>query len=116
MARYSIDTEGVSRERLALAHDPAELRATASAVAAATAGAMAAAGSEGSVVRAALDRFGRVHAPALDAVADAAAALGDRLDRSTAEGRSVELVVAGSLADASTLVDALGDSSVAGRR
>ncbi|GAB2748614.1 hypothetical protein UB45_08770 [Terrabacter sp. 28] len=104
MTRYSIDVGGVSRERLALAHDPAELRACASAVAVATAGAMAAAGSQAAGLRASLDRFRTVHARALDAVADAAAALGDRLDESTAEARSVELLVTSSLAEAAGVV------------
>jgi hypothetical protein len=98
MTRYSIDTEGVSRERLALAHDPDELRQCASAVASATAAAMAAVGREGPVIRTALERFRLVHAHALDAVADAAGALGDRLDRSTTETRSVELLVTAGLA------------------
>ena len=80
MTRYSIDTEGVSRERLALAHDPAELHECASLVAAATAGALSALGVEGEGIRVALERFRAVHAYALDAVADAASALGDRLD------------------------------------
>jgi hypothetical protein len=93
MTRYSIDTEGVSRERLALAHDPDELRQCASAVASATAAAMAAVGREGALIRTALERFRVVHAYALDAVADAAGALGDRIDRSTLEARSVELFV-----------------------
>ena len=93
MTRYSIDTDGVSRERLALAEDPAQLRACASAVAAATASAMAALGGEGEGIRTALERFRVVHAHALDAVAEAADALGDRLDRSTLEARSVELFV-----------------------
>lgn len=98
MTRFSIDTEGVSRERLALAQDPDELRQCASAVASATAVAMAAVGCEGTVLRTALERFRVVHAYALDAVADASSALGDRLDRSTLETRSVELFVTAGLA------------------
>lgn len=98
MTRYSIDTEGVSRERLALAHDPDELRQCASTVASATAAAMAAVGREGAVIRTALERFRLMHAHALDAVADATGALGDRLDRSTSETRSVELLVTAGLA------------------
>ena len=93
MTRYAIDTEGVSRERLALAHDPAELHECASLVAAATAGALSALGVEGLGIRVALERFRAVHAYALDAVADAASALGDRIDRSTLETRWVELFV-----------------------
>jgi hypothetical protein len=104
MTRYSIDVGGVARERLALAHDPAELRACASSVAVAAAGAMAAAGSQPAGLSAALDRFRTVHARALDAIADAAAALGDRLDESTAEARSVELIVTSSLAEAAGVV------------
>ncbi len=103
MTRYSIDTDGVSRERLALAEDPAQLRACASAVAAATASALAALGGDGEGIRAALERFRLVHAHALDAVADAADALGDRLDRSTLEARSVELFVTAGFASAATL-------------
>ncbi|MFM6850161.1 MAG: hypothetical protein ACKOVB_13785 [Terrabacter sp.] len=99
MTRYSMNVDGVSRERLALAHDPADLRACASSVAVATAVAMAAAGSQAAGLCASLDRFRTVHARALDAVADAAAALGDRLDQSTAETRSVELFVTSSLAE-----------------
>ena len=57
MTRYAIDTEGVSRERLALAHDPAELHECASLVAAATAGALSALGVEGQGIRVALERF-----------------------------------------------------------
>ena len=53
MTRYAIDTEGVSRERLALAHDPAELHECASLVAAATAGALSALGVEAPAVAAA---------------------------------------------------------------
>ncbi|WP_020144495.1 hypothetical protein [Terracoccus sp. 273MFTsu3.1] len=102
MTRYAIDSDGVSRERLALAHDPAELRACASQVATATAGAMASAGDAGAVLRVELDRFRVVHAHALDAVADAAGALGDRLDRSTLEARSVELVVSAGFAGVTT--------------
>ena len=98
MTRYAIDTYGVSRERLSLAHDPAELRECASLVAASTAGAMASLGDEGEVLRVELARFRIVHAHALDAVADAAAALGDRLDRSTSEALSVELFVTTGLA------------------
>ena len=113
MTRYSIDAEGVSRERLALAHDPPELRACASAVATAAAEAMAAMGSHGTSLRGAVDRFRTVYAHALDAVADASAALGDRLDRSTAEARSVELFVTASLAEVAA-GGGLGDSS-AGR-
>ena len=93
MTRFSIDTAGVSRERLALAGDPRELRECASQVAAATAAAMAAVGGDGDGVRNALEGFRLVHTHALDAVADAAGALGDRLDRSTLEARSVELFV-----------------------
>ncbi|MEW1955171.1 hypothetical protein [Terrabacter sp. NPDC080008] len=102
MTRYSIDTDGVSRERLALAEDPVQLRECASAVAAAAAAAMAAAGREGDGIRFALERFRAVHAYALDAVADAANALGDRLDRSTLEARSVDLFVTSALAQVAT--------------
>ncbi len=110
MTRYATDTEGVSRERLALAHDPAELHECASLVAAATAGALSALGVEGEGIRAALERFRAVHAYALDAVADAASALADRLDRSTLEARSVELFVTAGFAGvaASSTVN-LGD-------
>ena len=101
MTRYSIDTAGVSRERLALAHDPAELHECASLVAAAAAGALSALGVEGEGIRVALERFRAVHAYALDAVADAASALGDRLDRSTLEVRSVELFVTAGFAQVS---------------
>ena len=93
MTRYAIDTHGVSRERLALEREPAELRECASVVAAATADAMAAVGCEGDGLRVALERFRVVHAHALDAVADAAGALGDRIDESAAEARAVELFV-----------------------
>lgn len=93
MTRYSFDTHGVSRERLALSHDPAELSACASAVAAAGASAAAAVGRERDGLGVALDRFRTVLAHAFDAMADAAGALGDRLDRSTLEMRSVELLV-----------------------
>src|SRR3954471_9496903 len=93
MTRYAIDTDGVSGERLALAGDPVELRECASLVAGATTGAMTSAGTEGDGLRAALERFRVVHAHALVAVADAAAALGDRLDQSTAQARSVELFI-----------------------
>ena len=75
MTRYAIDTEGVSRERLALAHDPAELHECASLVAAATAGALSATGVEGEGSESHSTRFRAVHAYALDAVADAASAL-----------------------------------------
>ncbi|WP_374968636.1 hypothetical protein [Terrabacter sp. BE26] len=98
MTRFSIDTSGVSRERLALAEDPRELRECASQVAAATAAAMAAVGGEADGVGTALERFRLVHTHALDAVADAASALGDRLDRSTLEARSVELFVSAGFA------------------
>jgi hypothetical protein len=111
MTRYAFDTDGVSRARLALTDDPAQLRACASLVAAATAGAMSAVGSEGGCVRVAVERFRTVHAHALDAVADAASALGDRLDRSTLETRAVELFVTTSLADVATKVPAAVDSS-----
>jgi len=99
MTRYSIDTDGVSRERRALADDPAELRGCASALAVAAASAMSAAGSDACEVRAALDRFRTVHVHAFDALADAADALGDRLGRSAAEGRAVELTVSAALSD-----------------
>ncbi len=116
MTRYSIDTDGVSRERLALAHDPAELRECASLVAAATAGAMSATGRRG---RRAFEshstRFRAVHAHALDAVADAASALGDRLDRSTLEARSVELFVTAGFAQVSASGLAAQGISAAGR-
>ncbi len=110
MTRYAIDFDGVSRERLALAHDPAELRECASHVATATAGAMASTGDAGDVLRVELDRFRVVHAHALDAVADAAGALAHRLDRSTVEARSVELFVTAGFAGvaASSTVN-LGD-------
>ncbi|GAA2024764.1 hypothetical protein GCM10009740_12990 [Terrabacter terrae] len=98
MTRFSIDTAGVSRERLALSGDPRELRESASQVAAATAAAMAVVGGEGDGVRSALERFRVVHTHALDAVADAAGALGDRLDRSTLEARSAELFVSAGFA------------------
>src|SRR3954462_14784229 len=52
MARYSIDSEGVSRERFALADDPVELRECASLVAVATAGAVTSTGTEGGCLRA----------------------------------------------------------------
>ncbi|GAA2742607.1 hypothetical protein GCM10009868_13210 [Terrabacter aerolatus] len=93
MTRYSFDGAGVSRERVALGHDPVELRECASLVAAATAGAMASTGSEGQALRTALARFRAVEAHAFDALADAASALGGRLDRSVAEARAVELFV-----------------------
>lgn len=93
MTRYAFDTDGVSRERVALAHDPSELRECASVVARCTADALAGVGVDADALRTAVERFRLVHAHALDAVADAAAALGDRLDRSTAEARSVELFV-----------------------
>jgi hypothetical protein len=115
MTRYSIDTDGVSRERLALAHDPAELHECASLVAAATADAMSALGVEGDGVRVALARFRAVHAYALDAVADAASALGDQLDRSTLEARSVELFVAAGFAQVSASGLAAQGISAAGR-
>ncbi|MER7073957.1 hypothetical protein [Terrabacter sp. NPDC000476] len=99
MTRYAMDADGVSRERLALAHDPAELRACASALAAATAHVLGALGNEAADVRAATERFRLVHAHALDAVAEAADALGGRLDRSVAEARAVELAVTRALAD-----------------
>lgn len=98
MTRYAMDADGVSRERLALAHDPAELRACASALAAATAHVLGALGSDTAGVPAATERFRLVHAHALDAVAEAADALGGRLDRSAAEARAVELAVTGALA------------------
>jgi hypothetical protein len=98
MTRYSIDTHGVSCERLALSNDPTELSACASAVASAGAFASAAVGREGDGLGIALERFRSVHVHALDALADAASALGDRLDRSTLEARSVELFVTSGLA------------------
>lgn len=113
MTRYSFDGTGVSRERVALAHDPVELRACASLVATASADAMAAAGSEGEGVRTALERFRTVQAHALDAVADAASALGDRLDRSTAEARSVELFITSGFAAVAASGAATYDSSPA---
>ena len=93
MTRYSFDTHGVSRERLALSHDPAELSTCASAVASAGTAAAVALGDGAEGLRVAVERFRVVHAHAFDALADAAAALGDRLDRSTLEMRSVELLV-----------------------
>lgn len=111
MTRYSIDAEGVSRERLALSRDPDELRLCASAVASATAAAMPALGREGAVIRTALERFRAVHAHALDAVADAASALGDSLDRSTLETRSVELFLTAVFAQAA-VVGSAGPTSV----
>ncbi|GAA2487333.1 hypothetical protein [Terrabacter carboxydivorans] len=93
MTRYSFDTHGVSRARLALSHDPAELSACASAVASAGMAATVALGDDAEGLRAAIERFRVVHAHAFDALADAASALGDRLDRSTLEMRSVELFV-----------------------
>ena len=115
MTRYVLDTDGVTRARLALADDPPELRECASVVAAATATAMSAAGSEGSQVRTALERFRTVHCHALDAVADAAGALGDRLDQSTAEARSVELFVTTALEGVATHLPAvMGGSRDAG--
>ena len=113
MTRYSYDSAGVSRERFALAHDPVELRECASLVATATAGAMAATGSEGEGLSTALERFRAVHADALDAVADAASALGDRLDRSTAESRSIELSITSGFAVAATSGAATHSVSVA---
>jgi hypothetical protein len=102
MTRYVLDTDGVTRERLALADDPAQLRECSSVVAATSAAAMSAVGPEGGYVRTALERFRTVHCHALDAVAEAATALGDRLDRSTVEARSVELFVTTALAEAAT--------------
>jgi hypothetical protein len=116
MTRSRIDTDGVSRERLALARDPAELRECASLVAAATAGAMTCAGSEGAEVRRALERFRAVTAHALDAIADATSALGDRLDTCTAEARSVELLVTEGFAHvAASVPAALGGPAAAVR-
>lgn len=117
MTRYSIDTHGVSSERLALSHDPAELSACASAVASAGGFASAAAGREGHGLGIALERFRSVHAHALDALADAASALGDRLDRSTLDARSVELFVTSGFAAVTTSGHAaLGDPSTTGPR
>lgn len=117
MTRYSIDTHGVSGERLALAHDPAELSACASAVASAGGFASAAVGREGHGLGIALERFRSVHAHALDAVAEAASALGDRLDRTTLETRSVELFVTSGFASAAASGPAaLGDASGSGPR
>ena len=114
MTRYAIDSDGVSRERLALAHDPAELRECASQVAMATAGAMASTGDAGDVLRAELARFRVVHAHALDAIADAAGALADRLGRSTLEARSVELLVtAGFAGVTASIAEALRDPASA---
>jgi hypothetical protein len=93
MTRYSFDTHGVSRERVALSHDPAELDECASAVASAGVVAAVALGDDARSLRDAIERFRVVHAHALDALADAAAALGDRLDRSAIEMDSVELLV-----------------------
>ncbi len=109
MTRYSIDGHGVSRERLALARDPAELRACASLVAMGSAGAITATGGEGDALRVALERFRVVHSHALDAVAEAASALGDRLDRSTVEARSVELFLTAGFAQ----VTASGSAALA---
>jgi hypothetical protein len=115
MTRYVLDTDGVTRARLTLADDPAQLRECASVVAATTAAAMSAVGPEGSYVRTALERFRMVHCRALDAVADAASALGDRLDQSTVEARSVELFVTTALAEAATELPAgMSGSSDAG--
>src|SRR5688572_14117812 len=114
MTRYFLDTDGVTRARLALADDPAQLRECASVVAATTAAAMSAVGPEGTCVCTALRRFRTVHCHSLDAVADAASALGDRLDRSTVEARSVELFVTTALAGVATdLPAAMGFPSVA---
>lgn len=110
MTRYAIDAHGVSRERLALAHDPAELRECASLVGASTSGGLASLGDEGDVLRVALERFRVVHTHALDAVADAADALGGRLDRSTLEARAAELFVTAQFAGVTTSsAVALGD-------
>jgi hypothetical protein len=98
MTRYSIDTHGVSCERLALSNDPSELSACASAVASAGAFASSAVWREGDGLGIAHERFSSEHVHALDALADAASALGDRLDRSTLEARSVELFVTSCLA------------------
>lgn len=103
MTRFSIDTDGVSRERLAVAQDPGELRESAATVALATATAIAAVGTEGGGIGTALARFRAVHAYALDALADAADALGDRLDRSTLQAREVELFVTAGLARVSAV-------------
>jgi hypothetical protein len=112
MTRYSFDTHGVSSARLALSHDPAELSTCASAVASAGASAAVALGDEADGLRTAIERFRVVHAHAFDALADAAAALGDRLDRSTLEMRSVELLVTAGFSAVTTDVSAAhGDST-----
>lgn len=96
MARYRIDDEAVCDARRSLDGDPATLRSCATALAAAGSMAAAAVGDadETLTLGQALQRFRLVHAQAVDAVADAAAALGGELDLAVAGEHEVQLAVA----------------------
>jgi hypothetical protein len=86
-------------------------------VASAGAAASASVGREGDGLGIAHQRFRNVHVHALDALADAASSLGDRLDRSTLEARSVELFVTSCLAAVAASDQAApGDPSSPGAR
>lgn len=96
MAHYRIDDEGVCDARRLLDGDPATLRSCATALAAAGSVAAAAVGDADETVTLgrALQRFRLVHAQAIDALADASAALGGELDLAVAGEREVQLAVA----------------------
>lgn len=80
MARYRIDDVGVSQVRRSLAADPATFRGCATSLSVTVSSAKGAVDADSDVLRRALERFRLVHVGSLQAVADAAAALGGDLD------------------------------------
>jgi hypothetical protein len=97
MAHFTIDHDGLTVARRALAADAETLSRCALELSAAAASARAAAGTDAVVLGMALERFRLVEARALDAIAAASAALGGRLDVATLEARDTDLAVASAL-------------------
>ena len=111
MAYFSIDREAVHGARMILAEDPSLLHALAGEVSAAGAAARACLGPEWAGLAEAIDRFRVVHGHAIDAVAEAAAALGGDLDLVIAGSAETELAVSsalGSVTGRLGLSDAIG--------
>jgi hypothetical protein len=97
MASYSIDDGGVSSARACLARDPALLHDAAAALSGGLVTASAGVGPGMPELHSALERFRLVGPNALDAVADASAALGGRVDLAARSARDVDLAVAAGL-------------------
>ncbi|WP_347351744.1 hypothetical protein [Intrasporangium sp.] len=106
MAYFSIDEDGVRSARAVLADDPRALHELAAGLSSAVATARAAVGSDQVGLLEALERFGGVHAHALDAVAEASAALGGDLDLTVTRSAAIELAVAAAVGSGRDLLGA----------